>query len=413
MNLLPFIQARESEIVAFLQDLVQLRSVNGVESETAVAQRIITEAKRLNLPAQLVAADPQRPNAIVKWGTGEIGFALIGHMDTVAEGDHANWLHPPFGAVVDNSLPPRKRGGRLYGRGAADNKAGIACALYTIATLRDLEMLDPTQFHVTLAGVVDEESGASSPLGVRHLLNEGFLAVQGAIYTYTSDIICVGHRGLLRLQLHAQGQSTHTGSGAWSRGEEGVNAVTGLAAVLLALEQLDLPAPSHPAFQQLGCKITPGTLFQGGEFESVVPAAATAMVDIRLMPGQKVDGVLTAVNQIIDHETARRPGLSITTTIKNNLPGVAIPTDHPLVQIAQQHAQTITGDAWPITAAGPANEGYMLIQAGIPTLCGFGPAGGNAHAPDEWVDIASLSTTVAMYVNIIRDYLENSTSGRL
>lgn len=400
MDLLPFIQARASEIAAFLQDLVRLRSVNGQDTETAVAQRILTEAKRLNLPAQLVPSDPERPNAIVKWGTGDIGFALIGHMDTVAEGDHANWSFPPFGAVIDN--------GRLYGRGAADNKAGLACGLYTLAVLRDLALLDPARFHVTLAGVVDEESGASSPLGVRYLLDEGFLAAQGAIYTYTSDIVCIGHRGLLRLQFHAQGQAVHTGSPAWHRGETGVNAVTGLAAILLALEQLNLPAPSHPAFSQLGCKITPGTLFQGGEFESIVPDKATAMVDIRLMPGQKVAGVLTAVNQIIERETAQRPGLSVTTTIKNNLPGAAIPTDHPLAQIAQQHAQTITKQAWPIAGAGPANEGYMLIQVGIPTLCGFGPRGGNAHAPNEWVEIASLSKTVAMYVNIIRDYLEQS-----
>ncbi len=406
MDLLPFIQARESEIISFLQDLVRLRSVNGMDTETAVAQRILSEAKRLNLPAQLVAADPERPNAIVKWGTGKTGFALIGHMDTVAEGDHANWSHPPFRAVVDNHLSPQRRGSRLVGRGTADNKAGLACGLYTLAILRDLELLDPARFHVTLAGVVDEESGASSSLGVRYLLDKGFLAAKGAIYTYASDIVCIGHRGLLRLQLQAKGRSTHTGSGAWRRGEEGVNAVTGLAAILLALEQLDLPAPPHPAFPHMGCKITPGTLFQGGEFESVVPAKATAMVDIRLMPGQKVEEVLTAVNQIIDREITRRPGLSVTVTIKNQLPGVAIPMDHPLAQIAQQHAQTITKQTWPIAGAGPANEGYMLIQAGIPTLCGFGPSGGNAHAPDEWVEIATLSTTVAMYINIIRDYLE-------
>lgn len=411
MNLLPFIQSREPEMIAFLQDLIRLRSVNGRDTETAVAQRILTEAKQLNLPAQLVAADPERPNVIVKWGTGKAGFALIGHMDTVAEGDHDNWSYPPFGAVMENRLPQRRRGGRLYGRGAADNKAGLACGLYTLAVLRDLALLDPARFHVTLAGVVDEESGASSPLGVRYLLDEGFLAAQGAIYTYTSDIVCIGHRGLLRLQLQARGQAAHTGSPAWHRGTAGVNAVTGLAAILLALEQLDLPVPSHPAFLHLGCKVTPGTLFMGGEFESVVPAAATAMVDIRLMPGQAVEDVLTAVNQIIDRETAHRPGLSVIVTIKNQLPGVAIPIDHPLAQIAQQHAQAITKRDWPIAGAGPANEGYMLIQAGIPTLCGFGPSGGSAHAPDEWVEIASLSTTIAMYVSIIRDYLEQPPEG--
>ena len=47
----------------------------------------------------------------------------------------------------------------------------------------------------------------------------------------------------------------------------------------------------------------------------------------------------------------------------------------------------------------------MLIQAGIPALCGFGPTGGNAHAPDEWVNIESLAATMAMYSGIITDVL--------
>ena len=54
----------------------------------------------------------------------------------------------------------------------------------------------------------------------------------------------------------------------------------------------------------------------------------------------------------------------------------------------------------------PIPEGYMLIEAGIPTLCGFGPTGGNVHAPDEWVEIDSLGPTVAMYSGIIVDYCQ-------
>jgi acetylornithine deacetylase/succinyl-diaminopimelate desuccinylase-like protein len=48
----------------------------------------------------------------------------------------------------------------------------------------------------------------------------------------------------------------------------------------------------------------------------------------------------------------------------------------------------------------------MLIGAGIPTLCGFGPTGGNPHAPGEWVEIDSLPGTLAMYAGIIHDYLK-------
>ena len=298
------------------------------------------------------------------------------------------------------------RDGRVLGRGTADNKAGIACGLYTLALLRDQQLLDPSQMKLILAGVVDEESGASSDLGVRYLLDSGRLNVDGAIYTYARDIICIGHRGLLRLLLTARGQAIHSGSQEWSRQEGGVNAVTGLAAILLALEDLDLPAPAHAAFAGLSCTVTPGTLFSGGEFESMVPATAEALVDIRLMPGQPAQEVIDAVQQIIDGELSRRPGLSVTTSIKNSLPGAAIAADHPLVSIAQTQTQRWTGHAWTVAGAGPANEGYMLIEAGIPTLCGFGPTGGNAHAPDEWVEIDSLGPTMAMYSGIIVDYCQ-------
>lgn len=390
----------KADVLRFLQDLVRLSSVNGRDSETAVARRVACEASRLGLASELAAADPRRENVVVSLGEGEHCFALIGHMDTVAAGSEIQWTAPPFAAQI--------RDGRLLGRGTADNKAGIACGLYTLALLRDYDLLDFSRFKVILAGVVDEESGASSDLGVRFLLDSGRLQADGAIYTYASDIICIGHRGLLRLLLQAQGQAVHTGSREWSRGEGGVNAVTGLAAVLTALETLDLPAPTHPAFSGLSCTVTPGTLVSGGEFESMVPAAAEALVDIRLMPGQSAEGVIDTVRQIIDAQLARRPGLSITMRIKNNLPGAAIAVDHPLATIAQEHTQRCTGHAWPLAGAGPANEGYMLIEAGIPTLCGFGPTGGGAHAPDEWIAVDSLCPTIAMYSGIIVDYLQAS-----
>ncbi len=387
------------EMSAFLQDLVRIPSVNGRDPETPVAERIQVQARQLGLDADLLGTQPARQNVLAGWGSGATGFAVIAHIDTVSEGAPEAWSSPPFAADI--------RDGRLYGRGAGDNKAGIACGLYTLALLRDSGALRPDQARLLVAGVVDEESGASSSLGVRYLIDEGHLAgARGAIYAYTSDIICIGHRGLLRLRLRAEGQGIHTGSPQWSRGEGGVNAVTGLAAVLLRLEALKLPAPEHPAFAGMNCRLTPGTIFQGGEFESIVPAHAEALVDVRLMPGQDAREVIAAVQAAVEAELALRPGLRIGIEIKNNLPGVALDPGHRLVQSARRWTREITGQEWPVAGAGPANEGYMLIQAGIPTLCGFGPTGGGAHAPDEWVELDSLARTVAMFAGIITDMVQ-------
>ncbi len=88
--------AYKDDVLSFLQDLVRLPSVNGRDSETAVALRIAEEAERLGLADELVACDPERPNVVVTVGEGPCGFALIGHMDTVAAGDESAMVRPAF-----------------------------------------------------------------------------------------------------------------------------------------------------------------------------------------------------------------------------------------------------------------------------------------------------------------------------
>jgi len=388
----------QKEMVSFLQDLVRTPSVNGRETEKEVAERIVQEAENLGFENSLVAKDQDRPNVLASYGTGETAFAVIAHIDTVAEGKHEDWSSPPFSAKVID--------GKMIGRGTADNKAGIACGLYAMAIARDLGLLNPVTQKFILAGVVDEESGACSPLGVRYLLDEGHLKAKGAIYAYASDIVCIGHRGLLRLEITTRGASVHAGLAGWHNRAEGQNAVTGLAEILLRLEKLDVPSETVPGFEHLGFTITPGTLFNGGDYASIVPNKATAMVDIRLLPGQKKEKTLETINQIIQKVKDERPGLGVETQLLVDIPGASIPVDHPLAQLAQKYTALVHGQAWPIRGAGPGNEGYMLIGAGIPTLCGFGPTGGNAHAPDEWVLVDSLPRTAALFAALAAEYLK-------
>ena len=385
------------QVEQFLGDIVRIPSVNKRDPEVTVAKRILQEAQKLGFEAELVAKDEQRPNVLASYGKGEKDFAIIGHIDTVAEGDHNSWSFPPFEAHIDN--------GRMIGRGVADNKAGIACGMYTMAIMRELGLLDTEKYHITVAGVADEEAGACSTLGVRYLLDTHRLKAKGAIYAYTSDIVCIGHRGLLRLDIRTFGESIHAGIDAWHNKTSGLNAVTALADIVLRLEKLKMDTQPIPGFEKLGFTITPGTIFQGGVYESIVPESASAIVDIRLLPGQDPQAVLDKVAEIVKTVEKERPGLKTEIVKKVEIPGAAIPLDHPLARIAQDYTETYTGTRWEAAGAGPGNEGYMLIGAGIPTLCGFGPTGGNPHAPDEWVLLSSLPTTIATFAGIIHDYL--------
>jgi succinyl-diaminopimelate desuccinylase len=398
-RLLSAAQERQPQVTAFLQDLIRIPSINGRDPEISVARRVVEEAERLRLTARLVAADPQRPNVLVELGQGPAGFALIGHLDTVAEGEHGDWQYPPFGGEIHD--------GWLYGRGAADNKAGVACALYTLAILRDLSLLDLSASRVILAGVTDEESGANSPLGLRHLLDQGLVEATGAIYTYAGDKIFIGHRGVLRVKVRATGEAIHTGRRAWHQKRQGINAGTSLMPATLALDNLDIPTSPHPAFPGLGCTVTV-TSFHCGDGDGVVPARAEAGIDVRLMPGQRSEDVLKTIRDVVEAKTP--PELPVKIDVTVDIPAAVIPADHRLVELARHWTRTITGKEWPAVGAGPANEGYMLIEAGVPTLCGFGPRGENAHARDERVELASLSQAVAMYVGLTSDYLSAASA---
>jgi acetylornithine deacetylase/succinyl-diaminopimelate desuccinylase-like protein len=178
-----------------------------------------------------------------------------------------------------------------------------------------------------------------------------------------------------------------------------------LADLCVRLESLKVSAAAPAGFEHLGLTLTPGTTFKGGSFPSIVPDSAQAVVDIRLLPGQTSAGVLELVQEQIRAVAAERARIAFDMNITVDIPGALIPKDHPLALLAQDYTEAIHGQRWETAGAGPANEGYMLIGAGIPTLCGFGPRGGNPHAPDEWVEIQSLPTTTAIFAGIIHDYL--------
>jgi len=149
-------------------------------------------------------------------------------------------------------------------------------------------------------------------------------------------------------------------------------------------------------------------MFKGGSFPSIVPDSATAVVDIRLLPGQSSSEVLKLIHEKMHVVEQERSRVRFEMKVTVDIPGAFIPQDHPLAVLAQDYTETVTGRRWETAGAGPANEGYMLIEAGIPTLCGFGPTGGNPHAPDEWVEINSLPATTAMFAGIIHDCLNIS-----
>lgn len=368
---------------SFLQSLVKTPSVNGRDPEAEVVKIIAQEAERLGLPYKLFEKQNGRPNIFVGEDfSSSDSILFVAHTDTVPEGDEKSWQHPPFsGEIV---------GGKLYGRGAFDCKGGIATSLYALKILKDMGQSHAAKF----VGVVDEESGADSLFGLKYVLESG-LKAKGAIYAYGNsageDSLTIGHRGLIRLWITCHGESAHSGSLSWQTREKGESAIEGIVEFLNNLQTLNFPG-ANPYFPKYSFTLTP-TILSGGTSESIVPAEAKVLIDIRTLPEHNHENIIESIKAIV--EKLKKPKRTYDIAIKNNIPAALSDPNSDFVKkviatmgnVYQVKNQILKG-------SGPAYEGYMLIGNGIPTIAGFGAIGDGFHSKDEYVEVASLESSL-------------------
>lgn len=378
------------ELIELCRALVQTPSVNGRDPERAVAEQIGAFARRRGLAVEVLGQSPDRPNVLVRVGPdAPADLLLLAHMDTVPPGHAASWTSPPFAAQV--------RDGRIYGRGAADNKGGLVAALAALLILQRHEETPP----VLLACIPDEESGATGELGVRYLHARGKLGARAAIYTYPGmRELIVGHRGMMRVTLTTYGDAFHSGSRAWQAAAPNANAIAGMAEILLEIERHRFERDGAGLFAPYRTLITP-TLINGGSGPSIVPDICEALLDIRMVPEAPRDEVERVIGDILASVTQRRAPLRVELRVVTALPPTQIAPDAPIVRALRHAAQEALGWSPTIAVSGPANESYILNELGIPT-CVFGPQGDNVHAADEYVEIESIVQAGAIYAHTAR-----------
>ena len=379
------------KIIHLCQQMVRTPSVNGLNPEIAIARVIADFAQQNGLQSQLLALEEDRPNVLVRVGSSEeVGLLLVGHMDTVPVGNPDNWKYPPFSGTISND--------RLYGRGAIDNKGGIAAALGALLLLKS--QVQDLKKSVVLACVPDEESGATGRLGITYLHELKKLSGCGAIYTYPYlKESAIGHRGVLRLKINTYGKSFHTGLHTWQIADKSYNAVTGLAEILLAFEKIKFDKQaSSSLFDRFETVLTPTTI-EGGSGPSIVPDQASATLDIRLIPSVSKQAVKQKINEVIAKIQNHRPMLKITTEELVSLPPTSIPEDSKIIAAIRSASKAVSGEEPNFVISGPANESYLLNSIGIPT-CTLGPEGAGAHSVDEYLDLNSLQNTIEIYSGV-------------
>lgn len=393
----------ESE-VEFLQRLVRANSVNTYTADTSppdvpveaeVATIILEKMRRLAWQPTLHGVSSRRPNVLCTLPGAEAArrtLILTIHMDTVPASQA--YTRDPWGAQIEN--------GRLYGVGAADAKAQIAAFIYAA---RALELAGiRLAGNLTLAFVVDEETGACSPYGTHYLLEQGLLGGNAAIVGEPGDRkVAIGHRGVYRFKIRTRGESVHTGLKEWEFKTRGHNAAIDMTRIVQALSSCTFPHTLSDAFPERKNVLTFPTLIQGGSSVNMVPESCEAYGDIRLLPGLSADDVRHTIEGCISPL-----GLAYELQEVAFVPAVETPRSAPIVESLAQSIEEVTGTKPRVEGAGPACDGWMFGTRGIETICGYGVECGGVHGADEWVGLASLQRVTEIYARTILNYLGQS-----
>jgi len=330
------------------------------------------------------------PNLFARWG--ERGhprtFGFNGHTDVVPVGNPADWSCDPFGAEI--------RDGRIWGRGAADMKSGVAA--FTAAAL-DFVHNSPPDGALILTITGDEEGVGRD--GTLALLD--WMATQGEAMTHClvgeptcpdemGSMMKIGRRGSMTASITAQGVQGHSAYPHRAR-----NPLTAMVRLLdrLASHTLDT-GTDH--FDASTLAIT--TIDTGNPANNVIPAACAATVNIRFNDrhsGASLSDWLRAQAAGVAGET----GVAINMEI--SVSGESFVT--PPGQLSDLVARAVQAETnrVPVLSTSGGTSDARFIKDHCPVV-EFGLVGKTMHQVDENVEIAHVHQLKAIYARILRDW---------
>jgi acetylornithine deacetylase len=324
---------------------------------------------------------PDRPNLIARVGTpGSAALLFNGHLDVVGvEG----MQHAPFDTT--------ERDGRLYGRGAADMKAGLAAMCAGAA----LAGGDLTHGELIVAAVVDEEFASQ---GTRALVACGVRADAAIVAEPTALAIMPAHRGFVWITLTFHGRAAHG-----SQWELGVDAIRHAGLVLAELDALDAGDLTQHTHQLLGHASLHASLIAGGTGMSTYPDLCELKIERRTMPGETPAQVVAEVEEACGRARGRRPDLRVDVALTMAQDPSDVGTDAPIVRAL---ADALTQQAVPVRIEGMSawTDCALLNEAGIPAIC-FGPGDiAVAHANEEYVEVEQIPRAAAVLERLARNW---------
>lgn len=325
-------------------------------------------------------AAPGRPNLVARVGSARGGRSLMlsGHVDVVGiEG----MTHEPFA--------PTERGGRLYGRGAADMKGGVG-AMCAAAWQAARETLAG---EIIVAVTADEEYES---VGTRVMLEGGVRADAAIVGEPTRLEVMPAHRGFVWIEVVVAGRAAHG-----SRWELGVDAIRNAGLLLAELDRVDAEELSRRTHPLLGRASLHASTIEGGTGMSTYPDRCTLRLERRTLPGETGAEVVAEVQRACDAVRARQPQLSAQVSLLTAQGSSDVPTDASVVQALEQ-ALRECGEMVLVSGMSAWTDAALLNAAGIPAIC-FGPGDISlAHAAEEYIPLPEIDRATSVLATLAR-----------
>jgi putative selenium metabolism hydrolase len=390
--------AAEGALARFLGDIVSIPSPS--RGEKAVAGRVAEEMERLGFDE--IRFDGLG-SVIGRIGSGERILVLDGHIDTVDVGNPDLWEFDPYsGAIVD---------GHVLGRGAADQKGGVASMIHAGAIMKNLSLLGP--FTIYMTGTVMEED--CDGLCWQYLIDEEGLVPDFAVITEPTDLgVYRGQRGRMEIEVIVPGVSAHG-----SAPERGENAVTKTAPLVMEIDALDKRLPEDPFLGKGSVAVT--RIASTSPSVCAIPDACSIHLDRRLTGGETEASALAEIEslaadvpgarvEVLEYDGKAYTGRSY--PARKTYPAWTTEPGHVLVRAAEGTYRSLFGSParvgrWSFSTNGTAISGMK----GIPCV-GFGPGHeAMAHAPNERIPVDHLVRACAfcaLFPMILADKLAAS-----
>jgi succinyl-diaminopimelate desuccinylase len=388
------------ELIALTRDLVRIPSVVRPDDPAATEAAVAGHVEHwLRAEGFAVEVHEVRPNVLGVLGDGPAGPTLLleGHTDVVTEGNAGEWSHPPFGGDLVE--------GRIYGRGSADMKSGLAAAMVAAAAIRRSGVR--LGGRLVVGALVDEEGGM---MGARHLCTTALGRELSAaiICEPEENELCLEQRGVVWARVTVRGRMAH---GAMP--EAGLNPITALGALLREAPALErrLRRLCRRSPYLRPPTVTPTVArapMQGVPQSNVIPSTAQATLDVRLTPGPDADTVAKEIDVACQRAMDACPGTTVEWEPINGFRlATRVERGEPLVHAMVRGVRQATGRAPRFGGVPGSTDGTILrTTLGIPIVT-CGP--GNRlipHQVDEYVEVAELVDAAKIYVASALKFLE-------